>query len=244
MERSPSPEGRWGDLPEDIAIAVASRLQEADVCALGGCSRSWRSACDADFVWEGLFRRRWPVTAATVVAGGRAGASSVQGWKALYINHHGRTAVAISRVIEFVESSTHNGSLEAEYYLKAIADLALMKDIGFVNVQFFLLSRNRSAIINLIGLHYSIACLHILMHFFFQPNEVDKALQASQIAERKVCVSLLKLGRWFYGFRLPDDYESTKISLSGLTSAEGAKVLVILNRGAVHEVFRLQRIKY
>ncbi|KAM3410077.1 hypothetical protein ACQJBY_002371 [Aegilops geniculata] len=228
-----SPEGRWDDLPDDIAIAVASRLQEADVCALGGCSRSWRRACDANFVWEGLFRRRWPATAAAMAAGG-AGASRAQGWKALYINNHGRTAVAISRVLEFVESSTHNGSLEAECYLKAMSDLALMEDIGFVNVQFFLLSRNRSAIINLIGLHYSIAYLHIL------PNEVDKALRACQVAERKVCVSLLKLGRWFYGFRLPDDYESYQNSLSWLTSDDGAKVLVILNRGAVHEVFRLQ----
>jgi hypothetical protein len=75
--------------------------------------------------------------------------------------------VAISSVVEFVESSSHNGSLEAEYYLKAMSDLALMKDIGFVNVQFFLLSRNRSAIINLIGLHYSIACLHILVSYAF-----------------------------------------------------------------------------
>lgn len=73
-----------------------------------------------------------------------------------------------------------------------------------------------------------------------QPSEVDKALQACQVAERKVCVSLLKLGRWFYGFRLPDDYESYRNSLSWLTSNDGAKVLVILNRGAVHEVFRLQ----
>jgi hypothetical protein len=70
-------------------------------------------------------------------------------------------------VVEFVESSSHDGSLEAEYYLKAMSDLALMKDIGFVNVQFFLLSRNRSAIINLIGLHYSIACLHMLVSHAF-----------------------------------------------------------------------------
>lgn len=156
-----------------------------------------------------------------------------RGWKALYINHHKRAAVDISSVVEFVESSSHNGSLEAEYYLKAIADLALMKDIGFIDVQFFLFSRNHSAIINLIGLHYSIACLHI------PPNEVDKAVQARQVAERKVCVSLLKLGRWFYGFRLADEYESYKISLSALTMSEGAEVLAILNRGAVHEVFRL-----
>jgi hypothetical protein len=102
----PSPEGRWADLPDDIAVAIACRLQvppisvfrrgracgslvdwtcscytlaqEADVCALGGCSRSWRRACDANFVWEGLFRRRWPAAAAAVAAGGGAGASRVQ----------------------------------------------------------------------------------------------------------------------------------------------------------------------
>ena len=75
---------------------------------------------------------------------------------------------------------------------------------------------------------------------FFQPIEVSKALQARQVAGRKVCVNLLKLGRWFYGFRLPDEHESHKISLTELTMAERAEILAILNRGAVHEVFRLQ----
>lgn len=223
-----SPAARWADLPEDIAIAVAARLQEADVCALGGCSRSWRSACDADCIWESLFRCRWP--AASV----EASASRVQGWKALYISQHRRMAVAISNVVEFVRSSLNNGSLESKYYLEAIADLALIPDIGFLDVQFFLFSRNHSAIINLIGLHYSIASLHVL------PTEVSKALQAHRVSERIVCVNLRKLGRWFYGFRLPDESESRRISLGELTMAEGAEILAILNRGAVHEVFRLQ----
>uniref|UniRef100_A0A0D9ZYC6 F-box domain-containing protein n=1 Tax=Oryza glumipatula TaxID=40148 RepID=A0A0D9ZYC6_9ORYZ len=237
---APAPEGRWADLPGDIAISVASRLQpwaqEADVCALGGCSRSWRRACDADCVWEALFRRRWPLAAAAGGGGGGEGewASGVQGWKALYINHHRRTAVAISGVAEFVENNLRNGSLEAEYYLKAIANLASMRDIGFIDAQFFLLSRNSSAIMNLIGLHYSISSLNI------PPNEVYKALQARKVEERKVCVSLYKLGRWFYGFRLPDESESHEISLSELTMSEGATILAILKRGAVHEVFRLQ----
>ncbi|TVU19114.1 hypothetical protein EJB05_35248 [Eragrostis curvula] len=229
LSRSPAPlpAGRWADLPEDIALAIASRLQEADVCALGGCSRSWRSACDADCVWEGLFRRRWPAAAPEAE-------SRVQGWKALYINQHKRMAIAISNVVEIVESSLHNGSLEAEYYLKAIAHLAMMTDIGFLDVQFFLFSRNHSAIINLVGLHYATASLHV------PPSEIGKAIQACQLADRMVCVNLLKLGRWFYGFRLPDETESHKISLSELTTAEGADVLAILNRGAVHEVFRLR----
>ena len=89
----------------------------------------------------------------------------LQGWKALYISQHRRMAVAISSVVEFVRSSLNNGSLESEYYLKAIADLALIPDIGFLDVQFFLFSRNHSAIINLIGLHYSIASLHVLVSY-------------------------------------------------------------------------------
>ncbi|XP_066363170.1 uncharacterized protein [Miscanthus floridulus] len=225
-----SPAGRWDDLPEDIALAVAAHLQEADVCALGGCSRSWLRACDADCIWERLFRCRWPAAVAEALAS----SSRVQGWKALYISQHRRMAVAISNVVEFVGSSLNNGSLESEYYLKAIADLALIPDIGFLDVQFFLFSRNHSAIINLIGLHYSIASLHVL------PTEVSKALQAHRVSERIVCVNLLKLGRWFYGFRLPDEYESRKISVGELTMAEGAEILAILNRGAVHEVFRLR----
>jgi hypothetical protein len=87
----------------------------------------------------------------------------LQGWKALYINQHRRMDVAISNVVEFVGSSLNNGWLESECYLKAIADLALMDDIGFLDVKFFLFSRNHSAIINLIGLHYSIASLHVLV---------------------------------------------------------------------------------
>ncbi|AQK94187.1 F-box domain containing protein isoform 1 [Zea mays] len=219
-----SPVGRWADLPEDIAVAVASCLQEADVCALGGCSRSWRRACDADCIWERLFRCRWPSAVAS--------ASPVQGWKALYISQHRRMAVAISNVVEFVGSSLNNESLESEYYLKAIADLALIPDIGFLDVQFFLFSRNHSAIINLIGLHYSIASLHVL------PTEVSKALQAHRVAERVVCVNLVI--RWFYGFRLPDEYECHRISLGELTVAEGAEFFAILNRGAVHTVFLLR----
>ena len=61
----------------------------------------------------------------------------LQGWKALYINQHRRMGVAISNVVEFVGSSLNNGWLESECYLKAIADLALTADIGFLDVQFF-----------------------------------------------------------------------------------------------------------
>ncbi|CAL4907835.1 unnamed protein product [Urochloa decumbens] len=235
--RSLPPPGRSLSLPLSDEVLMGSLVdsagsnleQEADVCALGGCSRSWRTACDTDCIWERLFSCRWPTAAADAAV-----ASRVQGWKAVYIDQHRRMSIEISNVVEFVERCLNNGSLESEYYLKAIADLALIANIGFLDVQFFLFSRNHGAIINLIGLHYSIASLHV------PPTEVSKALQARQIAGRKVCVNLLKLGRWFYGFRLPDEHESRKISLSELTMSEGAEILAILNRGAVHEVFRLR----
>jgi hypothetical protein len=76
-------------------------------------------------------------------------------------------SIAVSNVLEIVESSLHNGSLEAEYYLKTIAHLAMMNNIGFHDVQFFLFSRKHNTIINLIGLHYSIASLHISVSYVF-----------------------------------------------------------------------------
>jgi hypothetical protein len=49
----------------------SNHAQEADVCALGGCSRSWCTACDADNVWERLFRCRWPAAVAEAAEASR-----------------------------------------------------------------------------------------------------------------------------------------------------------------------------
>ena len=63
-----------------------------------------------------------------------------------------------------------------------------------------------------------------------------------QVADRRVCVSWFTLGRWFYGFRLPDEHRSLTISLGELAMSKGGEVLGVLNRGAVHEVLRVQII--
>lgn len=73
----------------------------------------------------------------------------------------------------------------------------------------------------------------------FQPSDVKQALRTCQVADRQVCVSWLKLGRWFYGFRLADEHRSRKVSLVDLVMPAGEEVLGVLNRGAVHEVFRV-----
>ncbi|KAG8085337.1 hypothetical protein GUJ93_ZPchr0010g8006 [Zizania palustris] len=290
---SPVPVRRWQDLPDDIAIAVAShlevrpslalalalypylpasilemtgssRVQEVDVCALGSCSRSWRRAFDIDCVWreplpplladhrsdDGGWGRGFRCPGFKLVYCKMSCylqefkhsslllpvAIEHDGWKALYINHHRKTAVAISGLAEFVENNLRYGSLEAEYYLKAMADLASMTDIGFIDAQFFLFSRNHNAIINLIGLHYSIASLRI------PPNEVHKALQARQVEERKVRVSFSKLGRC-YGFRFPEESESCEISLRQLTMPVGAETLAILEHGTFGVVVRVKSRK-
>ncbi|KAK3138954.1 hypothetical protein QOZ80_5AG0375690 [Eleusine coracana subsp. coracana] len=99
------------------------------------------------------------------------------------------------------------------------------KRIGIaISKVFFLFSKNHSTIINLIGLNYSIAYLHV------PPSEVGKALQVRQVADRMVCV-LVSPGRWFCHAWIPSETESShKISLSELTVAEGSEVLDVLNR--------------
>ncbi|XP_022683336.1 zinc finger BED domain-containing protein RICESLEEPER 1-like [Setaria italica] len=51
---------------------------EADVRALGGCLRFWRTTCDADCVWEHLFRCRWPAAAAEVAVASRVQNSNLE----------------------------------------------------------------------------------------------------------------------------------------------------------------------
>lgn len=65
-----------------------------------------------------------------------------------------------SSVIKFVEECSQNESLEVGYYLRAIRELCSM-EAGFKDVQLFLFTRQSSALLNLIGLHYSILSLGI-----------------------------------------------------------------------------------
>ncbi|XP_072982894.1 uncharacterized protein [Typha latifolia] len=243
-------------LPDDVALTVVSYLEVCDVCSLGSCSKFWRYLCASNSIWAELYKRRWPALAVAsgslsnpagnsliqVVGGGRgecsaeAEASSLvptEGWKAFYINKHRTLAAAVSSVVAYVNGCSQNESLEVGYYLKALGDLGLIK-LGFRDVQFLLFSRRLNVLLNLIGLHYSIVCLGI------PPNDVRRALLSCQVSERQVSISWFKLGRWFYGFRLPDEHHSRKVSLGELTMAEEEELLAVLNRGALHEVLRVQ----
>nr|XP_010938713.1 uncharacterized protein LOC105057717 [Elaeis guineensis]XP_029124055.1 uncharacterized protein LOC105057717 [Elaeis guineensis] len=252
MEAAPVPKpgnSRSGlssnSLPVDLALNIVSYLEVTDVCSLGSCSQFWRCLCASDCVWIALYKRRWPALGAgsqprAIEGGGeecsgdaRALSSPAQGWRVLYINKHRKMASAVTTVIKFVEQSSLNESLEVGYYLKAIADLGSM-ELGFEDVQLFLFARKQNVLLNLIGLHYSIFWLAV------PPKDVAEALHRCKVSDRQVCVSWFKLGRWFYGFRLPDEHRSRKFSLGDLAMAKEEEVLAVLNRGAVHEVLRVQ----
>ena len=63
-------------------------------------------------------------------------------------------------VIKYVEQCTQTESIEAGYCLKAITDLCSV-ELGFKDVQIFMLARKHSVLLNLIGLQYCICCLGI-----------------------------------------------------------------------------------
>ncbi|XP_026662254.1 uncharacterized protein LOC113463024 isoform X2 [Phoenix dactylifera] len=237
-------------LPVDVALNVVSYLETADVCSLGSCSRFWRGLCSSDFVWIALYKRRWPALGAGSQprasegggGGGGGGGGECSGdaealsspqWRVLYINKHRQIASAVSTVIKFVQQCSQNESLEVGYYLKAVADLGLL-ELGFEDVQLFLFARKQNVLLNLIGLHYSIFSLAA------PPKDVAESLRRCEVSDRQVCVSWFKVGRWFYGFRLPDEHRSREVSLGELAMANEEEVLAVLNRGAVHEVLRVQ----
>uniref|UniRef100_A0A1D1YIS3 F-box domain-containing protein n=1 Tax=Anthurium amnicola TaxID=1678845 RepID=A0A1D1YIS3_9ARAE len=236
-------------IPDDVALGVASFLGAADLCSLGSCSRSLRRLCEFDSLWASLCIKRWPSLDAPSrpSPGGEADSSPsssaaraptfpfpppAQEWKNFYVRCHQEMAGRVSNVIKSVEHYSQNESLEVGHYLKAVADLHSFA-LGFIDTKLFLLTVKRHVFLNLVGLHYVI--------FFLRVPGIDvmEALQSSQISERQVCVNWFRLGRWFYGFRLPDESRSRRVSLWELATSE-EELRNILNRGAIHEVLRVQ----
>ena len=67
-----------------------------------------------------------------------------------------------------------------------------------------------------------------------------ESLQSSKISDRQVCVKWWMLGRWFYGFRMQDESHSRCVSLEDLATSKDDEVLELLDRGAIHQVLRVQ----
>lgn len=65
------------------------------------------------------------------------------------------------------------------------------------------------------------------------------SLKGSNISERQVSIKWWKVGRWSRGFRLRDEAHHHVVSLADLAT-EKQDLLVVLCRGAVYEVIRVQ----
>lgn len=75
----------------------------------------------------------------------------------------------------------------------------------------------------------------------WQVDTLKEALESKNIGGRNVCVTWWRLGRWFYGFRMRDEWHSCASTLMKLLLDEDEElVLGVLQRGAVHEVLRIQ----
>lgn len=74
----------------------------------------------------------------------------------------------------------------------------------------------------------------------WQGENVVEALQSCKISKRGVCIKWWKLGRLFYGFRMRDESHSRWVCLADLALAKEQEVLVVLQRGAIYEVLRVQ----
>ncbi|XWS39070.1 hypothetical protein CRYUN_Cryun18bG0018500 [Craigia yunnanensis] len=220
----------YSSLPNDVALKIASSLEVPDLSSLGCCSRIWRDLCGSDYLWESLVKERWPPLYEAVL---KDPDLKFKGRRGFYIKQHEKMRDQAASVVKFVEQCSLSESLEVSDYLKAIECLKSMQ-FGFKDVQMLVFKPKLNVLLNLVGLHY---CLHFLQ---VPASLVMEALQSSKISDRQVCVKWWKLGRWFYGFRMRDESHSRCVSLEDLATAEEEEVLGVLDRGAIHEVLRVQ----
>lgn len=216
------------NLPLEIALRIVSSLQVEDVCALGSCSRFWRNLCRSDHIWESLTKNRWPT-----LFGDPSPSLSDMRWKELYAATHRERASKATAAVKLVEQRCSLGLLESGDYKRLTESLASWQ-FSFKDVQMFLLKPNVNVLLNLVAVHYCILGLQV------PAEDVADALVSCGIAERRVNVKWWKLGRWFYGFRLRDESHSRWVSLVDLARINGSDVLLVLGRGAVHEVLRIE----
>ncbi|PIA55110.1 hypothetical protein AQUCO_00800087v1 [Aquilegia coerulea] len=233
-------EWNQSSLPYDIVLNIISLIQVEDVCSLGSCSKFWFELCASDCLWISLYRERWPSLdfskqSSMLIMNQKSDSrsNSIKGWKRFYIERHNEMAAKVTSVIQATHQCSASQSLEVGDYQKAIADLHKM-ELGFKDVVTFLFSSKQNALLNLVGLHYLVFWLGLPV------DNVLEALWNSDISERQVCVKWWKLGRWTYGYRLRDESYSRKVSLADLALAKDGDVLGVLQRGALHEVLRVQ----
>lgn len=235
------------DLPNDVALYIASMLQVTELCALGCSSVFWRKLCASDLLWFSLVKKRWPSldlfrinnednpkkSESEECCDYSELTLSSQGWRAFYIKLNAEMSKRALSVIELFKQSARHESIEVGEYLRAMEHLCATK-MGFRDVQLYLLTPKCSVLVNLIGLHYCLAWLQI------QGEYVKEALVKNQIADRHVCLRWWSLGQWVNGFRRGDEMHVCIAPLLKLLEPTQERFLYVIQRGTVHEVLRVQ----
>ena len=85
---------------------------------------------------------------------------TMQGWRAFYIKWQTEMAERVVSIVELVKQSARYESLEVGDYQRAM-ELLKNTEMGFKDVQLYLLTPKRSVLVNLIGLHYCLVWLGI-----------------------------------------------------------------------------------
>lgn len=232
-------------LPNDVAFYIASRLQVPELCALGSCSVFWKQLCASDLIWVSLSKERWPTLDLSEDSIHKKEENSKQsenagncdhpklGWRAFYIKWQTEMAERAFSVVELVKQSAHYESLEVGDYQRAM-ELLKKTEMGFKDVQLYLLTPKCSVLVNLIGLHYCLVWLGI------QSEYVKAALCTNQIGDRNVCLRWWILGQWVNGFRRGDQMHVVIASLTKLLEPKQEQFLCVIQRGIMHEVLRVQ----
>lgn len=233
------------DLPNDVCQYIVAFLSAWDVCSLALCSRQLHTICSSNFVWYGLYKKRWVLENSKIARvrvsskddGNHTTCASYsncsKGWRSEYIYVHKQMATGATSAIEYVKSRACFDSMEVAEYQKA---MVLLSSVGleFQDVEMFLLMPKLSVLINLLGLHYC------LVHLKIKGKDAQEALRRKKVGERQVCLRWWSLGGWTNRYRRPDEMHMRISSLVSLTESESCSFLEVIDRGTLHEVLRVQ----
>ena len=75
---------------------------------------------------------------------------------------------------------------------------------------------------------------------FWQNKYLKEALAKNQIADKHICLRWWSLGQWMNGFRRGDEMHVCIAPLSKLLEPKQEQLLYVIQRGAIHEVLRVQ----
>ncbi|KAI4371409.1 hypothetical protein MLD38_019650 [Melastoma candidum] len=221
-------------LPDDVFLDIASRLQEADVCALGSCDRFWRGRCSHDSLWESFARRRWPSLGSCQGGSSQTANRGRVSGRELYVKRHNDMAEGVRPLVHSIEESLQTSqSLDIRLYRDVLKELKSL-ELSLLDVKMLIFKPKYSVLFHLVGLHYCCAFLRAPV------KDMVSAVVDSQISEGQVWVQWSPVGRIFSGFRFTEEPRSLLVSLREIASSCGHGVLRVLNRGIVLKVMPVQ----